>query len=101
MFLENKICIKSDDKDYIRREGREYLKNYPVLSDWAHIIYTWIFPILLIVIISVKIIMEIMIVGKYKIGLYFDGFIFIAIILTVILYLVNIHYKRQEDKEKE
>lgn len=95
-LVEDNICIKSGEKKYIGREGQEYLKNYPVLSDWAHIVYTWIFPILLIIISFVKIILEIIIAERHKISIYFDGIIFLTICLTAILYLVDIHYKRKK-----
>ncbi|MCK4635986.1 MAG: hypothetical protein KAT32_03910 [Candidatus Moranbacteria bacterium] len=92
--VEDCICIKASKKNYIRREGHEYLKNYPFLSEWAHIVYTWIFPILLIFILFIKIVMEIKITKKHGISIYFDGIIFLLIFLTVVLYLVNIHRKR-------
>ncbi len=93
--LENDICSKVNDKNYIRREGREYLKNYPILSDWAHIVYTWIFPLLLVAILFVKIIMEVIAVKQVNINIFFDGFIFLIILLTVIFYLINIHSKKE------
>ncbi|MBC8230443.1 hypothetical protein H8E77_12925 [bacterium] len=40
------------------REGVSYLKNYPRLSDWAHILYTWVFPVFLLATITAKIYIE-------------------------------------------
>jgi len=99
-FLEDELCKKTSEQNFIKREGREYLKNYSVLSDWAHIIYTWVFPILLIFIALTKIILELQVVEKNKTNFYFNGIIFLAICLTVILYLINIHHKRKENTKQ-
>lgn len=40
------------------REGKSYLENYPKLSDWAHTLYTWVFPALLLIFITAKIWIE-------------------------------------------
>ena len=36
------------------REGKSYLKNYPMLSNWIDILYTWVFPATLILFTGVK-----------------------------------------------
>jgi hypothetical protein len=30
--------------DLFAREGKQYLTNYPLLGDWMHFIYSWVFP---------------------------------------------------------
>ena len=40
------------------REGKSYLKNYPKLSDWAHALYIWVFPALLLIFVTAKIWIE-------------------------------------------
>jgi len=40
------------------REGKSYLENYPKLSDWAHTLYTWVFPVLLLIFVTAKIRIE-------------------------------------------
>lgn len=95
-FLEDKICKKSGDKNFIRREGLEYLDNYPIFSNWAHIIYTWVFPILLIVIASIKIIIEIIQEEKYLGSLLIGGTFFLAVCISTILYIKNVHQKERD-----
>jgi hypothetical protein len=34
--------------DLLARESAGYLKNYPLFSEWMHILYTWVFPIALL-----------------------------------------------------
>lgn len=38
------------------RESTGYLKNYPLFCDFAHVLYTYVFPILLLVFLIVEII---------------------------------------------
>lgn len=40
------------------REGKSYLKNYPNLSQWSHILYTWVFPAILLLFTGIKIKIE-------------------------------------------
>lgn len=40
------------------REGESYLKDYPALSKWSHILYTWVFPLVLLLSTGVKIVIE-------------------------------------------
>lgn len=40
------------------REGISYLENYPKLSKWSHILYMWVFPLILLLSTGVKIWIE-------------------------------------------
>jgi len=42
-------------KDIITREGKSYLKDYPVFSSWIHFVYTWVYPIFLIMVLTYNI----------------------------------------------
>lgn len=42
-------------KDIITREGKSYLTDYPLFSDWIHTIYTWVYPVSLILILTYNI----------------------------------------------
>ena len=44
--------------DLIGREGESYLTKYPLFSNWAHVLYRWVFPLLLIGIAVSKIVHE-------------------------------------------
>ena len=37
------------------REGKSYLTNYPILSNWSNFLYIWVFPIVLLLFTGVKI----------------------------------------------
>lgn len=55
--LEEKINTLANDQIIIR-EGKGYLKKYPLFSDWMHVVYTWVFPLALIVAVVCKIAFE-------------------------------------------
>ena len=40
------------------REGKSYLKDYPTLSNWSDILYTWVFPATLLLFTGTKIQIE-------------------------------------------
>jgi hypothetical protein len=44
--LEEKISEALGDPDLYRREGRAYLRDYPLFSDWARICYAFVFPVI-------------------------------------------------------
>lgn len=35
------------DSAAFTREGKSYISNYPMFSNWLHIVYTWVFPLML------------------------------------------------------
>lgn len=45
--LEEKFTSLFGEK-IIAREGKHYLSEYPLFSDWTNVLYTWVFPVLLI-----------------------------------------------------
>ena len=89
--LEERICTKTGEEKYISREGKQYLENYPLFSDWVHFVYTWIFPILLILVSLTKITLEIFMENKCSFSLLMGGIFFVAVLVTTILYLLQIH----------
>lgn len=81
--------------DLISREGASYLTNYPLFSDWAHILYCWVFPLLLIGIAVSKIVCE----WLNGIGwlVFLDSVIFVILCVTTGLYL----YSRSKSETEE
>lgn len=79
--------------DLISREGASYLRNYPLFSGWAHILYCWVFPLLLIGIAVSKIVYE----WLKGIGwlVILDSVVFIILCVTTGLYLYS--RKKSED----
>lgn len=47
--LENRLGEAADDSVAFQREGRAYLTNYPIFSEWAWILYAFVFPALCII----------------------------------------------------
>lgn len=55
--IEDDLCAIAGT-DFIRREGKSYLNNYPLYSKWLSFLYTIFFPSLLLILTAVKIVME-------------------------------------------
>lgn len=96
--LENDICKKVDDEDFIIREQlgykREHKGDHPIFTNWVRIVYTWIFPILLISISFLRISLEKYSFDILAIGILAIKFVlFLAICTTTVFYLEKIHGK--------
>jgi len=46
--LESKISSLLQDDVIYRREGKEYLRDYPIFSEWAWFFYTIMFPMIVV-----------------------------------------------------
>lgn len=89
--LEDQLSSYYDGKTFTR-ESKAYLKNYPRFSDVAHLIYTVLFPFLLIVVVIAKIWNEISVATQISALLVFDVAACVCIIATTFLYLRYIHW---------
>lgn len=76
--IEEKISSIASDNEFITREGKSYLSSYPHFSKWIHKFYTWIFPILLNLVIFSKLLLCFNAISL---------FLFVLILITTILYL--------------
>lgn len=47
--LENQLGETAGDSVAFQREGRAYLTNYPVFSEWAWVLYVFVFPTLFVI----------------------------------------------------
>jgi hypothetical protein len=81
------------EKSLFGREGEAYLKNYPHFGDWVHFLYGWAFPILLLLAVSIKIILEIHVTESANLPLFIDGSLYCISGVTVGLYLKALHCK--------
>ncbi len=99
-ITENKINELLGE-DLITREGKFYLQGYPHFSNLVHFLYTWIFPLLIILITFIKIYSE-FITQNNKIIFLFGFNIVIASLIGVvtILYLLKLHLKPHSSKPK-
>ena len=78
--LEN--ILSEDYKDgAFTREGKSYLNNYPVFLNWASFLYTILFPAILAIVTASKIIGEYKQYGCSEILVWFNGLIFLFILL--------------------
>lgn len=91
--LEN-LLSKHYDGNAFTREGKSYLKKYPLFSNWAHFLYTTIFPALLIIVVVIKTANEIKIVSHVSALLIFNSLIALFILVSIVLYLMLIHFKK-------
>lgn len=77
----------------VNREGEGYLSKYPRFSNWMHFIYTWAFPVLLLVTVTYKICIDWSgwdkIIGAYT----FSLISFLMITTSTVLYLIFLHKK--------
>jgi hypothetical protein len=76
------------------REGKSYLENYPLFSDWAHILYTIAFPSLLIVVVLLKIVNEMRFSTGISPSLTFNTVTALCIIISTILYLRAFYFHK-------
>lgn len=79
------------------REGKSYLKDYPLFSNWTHILYRSIFPTLLIIVILVKIGNEIFFALGFSPLLAFNIVMAVFTLISTIFYLISI-YKQTHTK---
>ena len=56
--LEKELTPFFSSRIPFTREGKSYLINYPMLSNWSNFLYSWIFPIALLLFTGLKIWLE-------------------------------------------
>ena len=76
------------------REGKSYLQSYPTLLKWLHLVYRFIFPILLTVATIVKLMAEWQAKGQVLPALLFDTIIFVLLAISTFFYVLNIYFKK-------
>ncbi len=91
--MEEEISSNYGNKIFTR-EGKSYLEKYLLFSEWASIIYTIIFPLLLIVVLVIKIYNEIPDVKNISLLPGVNLIIFFCIFASTVLYLLSVHFHR-------
>ncbi|MCY4524679.1 MAG: hypothetical protein OXB84_08075 [Halobacteriovoraceae bacterium] len=84
-------------KEMIFREGNHYLSDYPNFSKGIHILYTWVFPLLILVMGLLKIYTDYP--GEFNLPYSFSLICFLATIIFTLLYLGFLHCKSIKKKE--
>jgi hypothetical protein len=82
------------------REGRSYLADYPAFSNWAHYLYTLVFPLLLLVIIVLRAARGFRHPGPWNSLIWIDLLVGLAGVVTVLLYLNVLHGRRGQRNAK-
>lgn len=91
--LEEQISPNYDNKAFTR-EGKFYLTNYPLFSKWTSILYTIIFPFLLLILVFSKIIGEVSHTEHVSFLLFFNIAVFFCILVSTIFYLLLVHFRK-------
>ena len=92
--LEERLSSDYGDENIFTREGKSYLNKYPRFSDWTHWLYTFIFPLSLLSVTSIKILDEWKIATSVSLPLVFNSVIFLCFVITIILYLRYMHFSK-------
>ena len=95
--IEELISPIYEDKTF-NREGKSYLNDYPKFLNWAGFLYTLFFPIILLSVSSIKIITEFISFSVNEPLIYFDLFVFIFMLISIILYQFEMHIKNNKKK---
>ena len=75
-----------------KREGEGYLGEYPKFLDLVYYLYTLIFPLIYMLVVIYKIILEWINLG-FSLPIIFNSSIALCIVISIILYLNLIHTK--------
>lgn len=73
------------------REGKGYYAHYPLFSTWAHGIYTWLFPGLLVLLSVARMVRAFLDARAITALLCIDILIGVVLLVTLLLYLVALH----------
>jgi uncharacterized membrane protein YciS (DUF1049 family) len=85
---ENQLNKNVGNSTFIDREGKSYLLEYPICSKLMDKIYKWIFPLLYLVAICVKIFVE----RRFSLAYVLDVVLFILAFILCVFYM-HFNYK--------
>lgn len=91
--IEEQLSSEYANKVFTR-EGKAYLNDYPVFSSWAWILYTIVFPALLVALVIFKINREIWQAGSISLLVSVNSAIALFIVLSILFYLLLVHFKK-------
>ncbi len=89
-----KFLNKKLDGEFITREGKAYETGYPMFSTWTWILYTIVFPALLLLVSTVKIICDWASIGftcPPSIYLVLNSVAYGLMTVSIVLYLLMVH----------
>ena len=91
--LEELISTEYGSKVFTR-EGKSYLKDYPLFSSWAWILYTIVFPALLLLVVVYKITSDIRQATCVSFLVGVNIAIALLIVLSTVFYLLQVHFRK-------
>ena len=97
--LEKELARHYNGKVFTR-EGKAYLNNYAVFSDWVHIVYWYIFPVLFTTAITVKIVGEWAVNSQNTLQVWLNSVIYASLVISTALYLWSLH-RTKKNTEKD
>jgi hypothetical protein len=79
------------------REGQAYLENYPKLQSWASGLYTFVFPLTLMLVVALATGMECFATGP-RMYLIFNISIGLLILVSLVLYLYYVRVQKPKEE---
>jgi len=87
--IEEELQKNYDSGIIFTREGKSYLNKYPLFSDWVCLLYTTIFPLILISVVLAKITNEwVDSAYRFSFPLLLNSALAISILISVVLYML-------------
>jgi len=87
--IEEELQKNYDSEIIFTREGKSYLNKYPLFSDWVCLLYTTIFPLILISVVLAKITTEwVDSAYRFSFPLLLNSALAISILISVVLYML-------------
>jgi len=93
--LEDKFTRLFGEKTIIR-EGKHYLSAYPLFSDWTNCLYTWVFPVLLLLTGGFKIYSDWP--GNNDAGMAYvvSCIFYLMIVISTVLHMNFLHFGKKK-----
>lgn len=91
--IEEQLSAQYENKAFTR-EGKSYLKDYPLFSSWAWILYSIVFPALLLLVVVCKIISDIRQATCVSFLVGVNIVIALLIVLSTFFYLLQVHFRK-------
>ena len=87
--IEEELQKNYNSEIIFTREGKSYLNKYPLFSDWVCLLYTTIFPLILISVVLAKITNEwVDSAYRFSFPLLLNSALAISILISVVLYML-------------
>jgi len=93
--LENLLSEYYGHKAFTK-EGASYLNNYPWFSYWLHIVYRYLFPISLLILLTVKIWFEWFPQFQASLPKILDLLIYTCLLISVLLYVFSLRNTKKD-----